>query len=99
MNENINELHCCERMQFFLNERKVAIGYYPRCREYYIRLYTSGGVQLINYCPWCGCRLPTSLNELYCETLEELGYDEPFSNNIPEKYKTDEWWQELEGGQ
>ena len=86
-------MHCCEQMHFFLDEKKVAVGYSPRCREYYIRLYTSGGVQLINYCPWCGFHLPASLSDLYCETLIKLGY-EPFDDDIPEKYKTDEWWRE-----
>ena len=89
MNKNIGDkLHCCSQMQFFLNEKKVAIDYSARFREYSIRLYTSDGTQLISFCPWCGERLPPSLRDLYCDTLFGLGY-EPFDEGIPDKYLSD----------
>ena len=90
---NTNSTHCCERMDFFLEEEKVAIYYDLCCRKYYIRLYTSNGLQGIFYCPWCGQKLPQDLHDLYYATLDEMGY-EPHDENIPEKYKTDEWWRE-----
>ena len=91
----IKQEYCCDQMRFFLDEKKVAIDYDPRFREYAIHLYTSRAFQLISYCPWCGFRLPSSLRDLYCDTLRKLGY-EPFDDDIPEKFKTDAWWREWE---
>lgn len=47
---------------------------------------------LINYCPWCGHKLPVSKRDKWFEELEKLGYDDPFDQNIPKEYLTDEWW-------
>jgi hypothetical protein len=86
--------HCCFIMTHLLEEGKVAIGYAPRCREYYIHLATSGGVQIMDFCPWCGCRLPLSLRDLYFDEIRKQGFEDPLDDNLPEKYKTDEWWKE-----
>ena len=83
--------HCCSEMRHFLDEKKVAIGYIHKTRSYHINLLTSGGLQEIHYCPWCGKKLPENLREKYCDILENLGYY-PFDEDIPDIYKTDEWW-------
>lgn len=46
----------------------------------------------IKHCPWCGVKLPESKRDLWWETLENLGFDEPFEQEIPKEYETDEWY-------
>ena len=89
--------HCCEDMDFFLKEGKVAIDYCPIEREYSIKLPSSSAIQVINYCPWCGTSLPTSLHENYYEILQrEYGIDDLTDvhqqKRIPKEFTTDEWW-------
>ena len=46
----------------------------------------------INFCPWCGKKLPVSKSDEWFETLEKMGYENPFvDENIPEEFKTSEW--------
>lgn len=66
-------------------------------REYGIpvmdgKVYSSSYI-LIEYCPWCGKRLPESKRYEWFEVLEKLGYDSPFEQDIPEKFKTSEWYE------
>ena len=47
----------------------------------------------ITYCPWCGTRLPESLEQLWYETLYALGFQDPGNDDdIPPAFVTDEWW-------
>ena len=48
----------------------------------------------IQYCPWCGKKLPDSLREKWFDELEKLGYDDPLNDDIPEKFKSDKWYRE-----
>ncbi len=45
----------------------------------------------IRFCPWCSASLPDRSEQWFAE-LEALGYDDPFSQDIPEKYKSDAWY-------
>lgn len=36
--------------------------------------------------------LPDSKIDLWFDTLEQLGFDEPFEQDIPKKFKSDEWY-------
>jgi hypothetical protein len=89
--------HCCNQMNNFLDEKKVCVGYDPTIREYYINLNGSNAIQIIQFCPWCGEKLPKNLSKEYFRILKKtynikhmLGImDNP---NIPEEFKTDEWW-------
>lgn len=84
--------HCCKDMNFFLEENKVVISYTSNQRLYAINLKSSGGLQAINYCPWCGSKLPSFFKNEWFDTLEELGFEDPYDQEIPEEFKTDEWW-------
>lgn len=89
--------HCCGEMDFFLAEKKLAIGFDPKFREYYIELRQSNGIQEIHFCPSCGGKLPTSLRDNWFDEIEQkFGIDDPFDEDskqrIPKKYFTDEWW-------
>jgi hypothetical protein len=54
----------------------------------------------INYCPFCGAKLPTNLiDERWSTILDELGPDylpddegNPPKKELPEEFQTDEWW-------
>ena len=86
--------HCCERMDFFLGEKKVKISYSPRFREYGIDT-SSGGMQLMKFCPWCNSKLPTSLRDAWFEALENLGIEAELfveKGDVPDQFLTDEWW-------
>jgi hypothetical protein len=83
--------HCCKEMDFFLEEKRVRISYIDYKRLYAIKL-TSGGLQTMNYCPWCGHKLPEPLDEEWFNLLEEMGFDNPRQQEIPKEFKTDEWW-------
>jgi hypothetical protein len=65
--------------------------YIPKFREYGIS-YSDGGssIQQVNYCPWCGGHLPSSLRNDWFEALEKQGIDP--DGEIPEIYLSDKWW-------
>lgn len=46
---------------------------------------------LIEYCPWCGSKLPDSKRDAWFETLEAMGYDRPFDQHIPCEFKSAKW--------
>ena len=79
-------------MEQHIADDSMAIQYSPKFREYGI-LYLDGGssFQIINYCPWCGNRLPESLRSEWFEKIEEMGM-EPDDPEIPKELLSDEWW-------
>ena len=71
MNKRKKIDHCCEKMNFFLNEQKIAIYYNPIYREYFIRLWSYPAAKHVIYaCPWCGYTFKPSLIDKYFEILE-----------------------------
>ncbi len=103
---------CCEQMEHQLKDERVAISYSPIFREYSIHvidwlipkeeiqetkdLITAR--QCIDYCPWCGVKLPNDLRDQYFEILRNE-YDpevDIFSikdnPSIPAEFKSDKWW-------
>lgn len=47
----------------------------------------------IDFCPWCGRKLPDSKRDDWFETLEKLGYDEPMEQEIPKEFESSEWYE------
>lgn len=96
--------YCCDKMYYYidpsLKEEHNLISYDSESRDYNFILHgrNLGAYQEINYCPWCGKKLPQSLGEEWCEVIkEEFGLDYVFAQEwetLPEKYKTDRWWKE-----
>ena len=79
------------------DDNKV-IYYSPRFREYGIPVKTGPGVACsyieIEYCPFCGKKLPGSKRDEWFDELEKLGYDSPLGQqDIPGKFKTEEWYE------
>ena len=87
--------HCCNQMEYFLEEDKVDIVYYSERRHYAICLKADTTTQMIEYCPWCGMKLPESLWSIWYETVLEIvgeGFLSADDPRLPEEFKTDEWW-------
>lgn len=84
---------CCEMMA--KNVKSKTVFYDLRFDE--IGIYNRGSLfhsyTTINYCPWCGQKLPSTeeIVEKWFEELEQLGFEDPRNDDIPQKYKTDEW--------
>jgi len=92
---NENE-HCCPLISTFIKDPRISIYYSKRFREYSIET-TSGAYQMVDYCPFCGTKLPSRLRDKLFDILEDqYGIDSPFDNRqttkIPEEFNTDEWW-------
>ncbi len=84
---------CCEELEGHLRDGEVAIVYFAKYREYGIRVLDGGcAIQMIAYCPWCGTRLPASLRDEWFRRIDAIGVEED-GDEVPEEFKTDEWWQ------
>lgn len=84
--------HCCEPMATHLTSGDVPMAYSPRFREYALKIFDGGSAKhLIDFCPWCGSRLPESLRDEWFEQLEQLGLD-PEDPEVPDDMKSDAWW-------
>lgn len=87
--------HHCEAHSAPMECVDVLVVYNPRFDEYGIPIRDGGtSVNCIQFCPWCGARLPESKRELWFERLRELGCDDPATQRIPERFTTDAWWRE-----
>lgn len=86
--------HCCEQMTSHLADGEVCIRFSAKYREYGLLYLPEFGesIQLINFCPWCGARLPTPLGDRWYSELEQLGIHEP-DNGVPEEFMSEAWWQ------
>jgi predicted nucleotidyltransferase len=85
-------IHCCDAMAAHVASGDVPLTYLPRFREYGLKISDGGTAkQLIEYCPWCGRRLPESLRNAWFEQLEKLGLN-PEDPRVPDRMKTDAWW-------
>ena len=99
---------CCEIMQRYVDEKNLCYEPQFRMVTFYIKSNDNGGYQPeyyrspCAYCPYCGAKMPKILygidengNDLYADALEEtLGkeYCDITEDEIPEEFKTDEWW-------
>jgi len=89
--------HCCIFMHKFVNDSRVGVYYNQVFRDYTVFIPSSGSLQGIYNCPWCGSKLPYCLDDKYCEVLKkEYNIDDPYDTEqeklIPEEFKSDEWW-------
>ena len=88
---------CCEEMSFHLQQGDIGINFVAKFREYSLD-YLDGGssTQAIDFCPWCGAQLPTSLRNKWFEVIERLGF-EPDSSEIPDEMLSEAWWRNIKG--
>ncbi|MFR8143659.1 MAG: DUF6980 family protein [Clostridia bacterium] len=97
-------LYCCRRMEENVNQTckehsnmfeclEQIITYNRKFNEYGIIIHDGGkSYLLIEYCPWCGAKLPQSKRKLWFEQLYKLEYKNPLEENMPEEFQTDKWW-------
>jgi hypothetical protein len=83
--------HECGGMVAALADPMVPITYFPKFREFEILVEGRPIGEAIEFCPWCGARLPKSLRDPYFDHLETLGL-EPESNELPLDLRSDAWW-------
>ena len=71
----------------------ILITYSPKFDEYCIPIRDGGSSGAnIRYCPWCGVKLPESKRDQWFQELESKGFDDPWVQDIPPEYLTDEWY-------
>lgn len=60
--------------------------------EYGLKIRDGGSSSVkIEFCPWCGDRLPDSKRQRWFDEIEKLGID-PWTQDVPDKFLTDEWF-------
>ena len=70
----------------------VLVRYISKFDEYGIIIHDGGSAAIeIKFCPWCGHILPKSKRELWFDTLEGLGFDDPSEQDIPMDFNSDAW--------
>jgi hypothetical protein len=95
---------CCEEMKkqisFLCSEHSsryacpdCVVEYNEKFDEYGLIIHDGGSSMfIIQFCPWCGTKLPESKRALWFERIEALGLD-LWNDPIPEPYKSGAWWQ------
>ncbi|SCA91938.1 hypothetical protein LP2241_30127 [Pseudolactococcus piscium] len=94
-------MHQCKEMnkvifvnhQDFDNEAKM-VEYDKKFDECGFPVRDGGGSKVtINYCPWCGKKLPESKLDDYMAILETLDIYGIGDEKIPDELKRDDWWE------
>lgn len=89
-------LDCCNEDKKSDDENLV-VYYFSNVREYGIPVRNGevgySSYIMIEYCPWCGKKLPESKRVEWFEALEKLGYDSPFEQDIPDSFKCSDWYE------
>ncbi len=88
--------HCCLTMDAELARGDALLYYSLRFREYGVKIPKSTGGMLMDYCMFCGKKLPKSVRSEWFGILEkEYGLEWPDSKDkkkVPQEFWTDEWW-------
>jgi len=75
-----------------LEDDDVPLVYWDKVREYGIKILDGGSaILVIQFCPWCGTALPTSLRGERADELERQGFS-PLAEDLPEEFRTGAWW-------
>lgn len=103
--ELADKQHCCEQMTKQLNSKcsehpdafdcaDNVIYYSPNFDEYGLIIHDGGSSYIaIKHCPWCGVSLPKSKRDLWFDKLVALGYDNPWTQDIPKEFLSNEWFE------
>lgn len=99
---------CCNRMQIEVTKKCTQhalsfdcpdniVLYLDRFDEYGIIVHDGGRSMIaIAFCPWCGKKLPESKRDEWFGALEKLGFEDPFCEEIPDRFRTSEWYRAKE---
>ncbi|KWW97981.1 hypothetical protein TH66_21815 [Carbonactinospora thermoautotrophica] len=89
--------HCCSQMAYAVSEDDLPVRYKPKTREWGIDYLGGPSYYLLEYCPWCGKKLPSDLTEEWYRRVEQLGHEDPWlveDEDLPEALRSDRWWKE-----
>jgi hypothetical protein len=93
---NHKVLHCCNSMDCELLSSTSILLYNAKYREYAVKIPNSSTYAMIDFCPFCGEKLPVSLRDEWFDILEqEYGLESPCEEDkkrVPKEFLTDEWW-------
>lgn len=83
----------CNKFQRALEDPDTPLSYWPPARQVQVDVLDGGtsGI-LLRFCPFCGWEFPPPLG---ARRLAELGHllgIDPFEDEVPPPYRTDEWW-------
>ena len=88
--------HCCLTMDAELARGGTVLHYSSKYREYGVKIPKSTGCMLMDYCMFCGTKLPESLRVPWFDILEqEYNLESPCEEDkkrVPKEFLTDEWW-------
>lgn len=98
------DTHCCQSMKKAVSSPHEGadchaspdclIDYNCKFDEYGIVIHDGGSsVLTIEFCPWCGSKLPESRRDEWFEELERIGITDPQDKTIPAKYLSNEWYE------
>ena len=69
------------------------VSYLPKFDEYGLIIHNGGSSSMsIQFCPWCGTRLPESKRDRWFDELAALGFDDPSEQDVPDRFKTAAWY-------
>ncbi|WP_341751171.1 DUF6980 family protein [Candidatus Tisiphia endosymbiont of Piscicola geometra] len=90
------QYYCCDQFKFHMKEKERIIIYDPMNRSYLIKVNKHIG-QEIDFCPWCGIKLPekVSHDEWWNILEKEYNITDPRNSEkeiVPAEFWTDEWW-------
>lgn len=100
---------CCTMLDDIIQSKEYLIGYSPMFREFYMTLLDSRNdvgffvgkqsrpMQCLNWCPFCGAKLPSSLRTEWHDILNDMGIEEPLFKDehcVPDDFTTDKWWKD-----
>ena len=81
---------CCKEMENAIDEEAVL--FIAKFREWGIPVPDGGSSFLaLQFCPWCGVKLPSSLRDAWFDKAEELDIDPPYED-MPAEYHSEKWW-------
>lgn len=85
---------CCKDMRLFVTDPRDPINYNDKLREYYIDAPKTSNIITMEYCPWCGKKLPPSLRNRYGDLITKEYNLDPWddTDKLPIEFKSDEWW-------
>jgi hydrogenase maturation factor len=89
---------CCDLMYESIIEDKT-ISYNQIVRHYGLHYILPNDIKCVShlsYCPFCGSKIPKDLvREIFEILRKDYGIEDPDIcefTNVPEEFKTDEWW-------
>ncbi|MER5781782.1 hypothetical protein ABT104_08665 [Streptomyces mobaraensis] len=94
--------HCCETMTRRLDWHcethadvydcpDALVVFSAKFREYGLVVHDGGTSSIgIDFCPWCGRRLPESERDRWFEELEARGID-PWGDDVPAEFQDGTW--------